>query len=288
MSGKKRIRKNYYKNSPAKRRARIKDRILLWMKCIFVVSVLSVMSICFIFCHDILTQCDYLKAKTIEIKGASRLSPQKIIDQAGIQTGENILSVNLGLTRLKLMAHPWIEDAEIFREFPSKIGIIVKEHTPLAVLEMGRNFIIDTNGNIFKEWEASDKMLVSDSLPVVSGLNYSDLNEQGKKRSISFRAVINALEIGNKTAAYIPEMSIKRINVDREIGLTIFAFDKVNMIKLGFDNYMDKYEKLNTVLNYLKQNGDFPYIDSIDLKDLNRIVMRLAVKDFSATNQKEV
>lgn len=284
MSDKKRIRKNYYKNSPAGRRARKKERILLGIKCFSGISVLSIMSVCFIFCHDILTQCDYLNATAIEVSGAYRLSPQHIIDQTGIKTGKNILSVNLAHTRLQLLAQPWIAEAEVFREFPSKIGIKIREHTPLAVLEMGRSFIIDTDGNIFKEWAGSDSILVPEHLPVVSGLTYSDLNEPGKQRSIPFKAVMNALALGNKTAANIPEMMIRRISVDREIGLTVFAFDRVKTIKLGYGNYPVKYDRLKMILKHLKHDGNFPYLETIDLKDLNRIVMRPVY----TANQKEV
>ena len=89
----------------------------------------------FILIHEIVTQCDYFAAEKVTIEGTQRLTHEQVARQARVRTGDNILSVNLSLARKRLLAHPWIADAEVSREIPSRLIIRVKEHTVLAVVD---------------------------------------------------------------------------------------------------------------------------------------------------------
>ena len=74
------------------------------------------------------------------------------------------------------MAHPWINDADVSRNLPNEISINIVEQRPFAILDMGRKFMINIRGEIFKEWSDSDP----GHLPMISGLEYSDLSVAGK------------------------------------------------------------------------------------------------------------
>jgi len=249
-----------------------------------VVAILTVMSFVFILGHDFVTQCDYFRADNITIRGVHRLSKQQILEQANINKGINILSVNLSIIRNTLLAHPWIAEAEVRRELPNIISIGIKEHKPLAILDLGRKFLINVNGEVFKELTASDP----DALPIVSGLQFSDLNIPGESRSTSFDAVMEVLRFGQKPDSILPNRIIRKIRVDRQIGLTLFAFDRGRAIKLGYHDYIDKYKRLESVLFYLKEKRCFPDFNSIDLNHLDRIVVNLVKDELSAGDHKEV
>ncbi|MDI6686649.1 MAG: FtsQ-type POTRA domain-containing protein [Desulfobacterales bacterium] len=263
------MRQNYYKNSLAKRRAKVIQRIISCFKIIVAVSLMTAMSVVFIFGYDLLTQCDYFRANSIIVKGTSRLSQNQIIKHSGIDQGINIFSVNLFATRKRLLAHPWIADAEVRRELPDGINIRIKEHKPLAVIDLGRKFLINDHGEIFKELAASDPS----DLPVIIGLEFSDLDVSGKSRNIPFNAVMHVLELGQKPGSIIPNKLLKVIRVDREIGITLYAFDGIKAIKLGYNNYPNKYERLKNVLFYMEKGHVFSDFDTIDLKNLDRIVV---------------
>ncbi|MDX2442035.1 MAG: hypothetical protein QNK40_15990, partial [Desulfobacterales bacterium] len=74
----------------------------------------------------------------------------------------------------------------------------------------------------------------------------------------------------------IPNKLIRKIMVDREIGITIYAFNKIKEIKLGYENYTDKYDLLKKVLLYIKNLNNFQDPVSIDLNNFNRVVVNLA------------
>jgi cell division protein FtsQ len=284
LLGRKRLRKNYYKNSNARKRNKMLKRFVFGLKLMAVGTALVFVSLLFVFSYDFLTQCDYFKAEELMVNGAHRLTQNQVLQQANITTGVNIFSVNLSKVRKRLLAHSWIEDAEVRRELPSGINIRVKEQKPLAVLDLGRKFIINTHGEIFKEMDKADHC----SLPMISGLEFSDINVKGESRSIPFDAVMKILGLGQKPESVLPYSLIKKIHVDREMGLSIYAFDDIKEIKIGYNNYTDKYAMLKDVLFYLEKNGGFSRLESIDLNNLNRIVVNPAKIESAARDHKEV
>ena len=282
--GRKRLRKNYYKNSDARKRNKMLKRFVFGLKLMVVGTALVFVSLLFVFSYDFLTQCDYFKAEELMVNGAHRLTQNQVLQQANITTGVNIFSVNLSKVRKRLLAHSWIEDAEVRRELPSGINIRVKEQKPLAVLDLGRKFIINTHGEVFKEMDKTDQC----NLPMISGLEFSDINVKGESRSIPFDAVMKILGLGQKPESVLPYSLIKKIHVDREMGLTIYAFDHIREIKIGYNNYPDKYAMLKDVLFFLEKNGGFSRLESIDLNNLNRIVVNPAKIESAAKDHKEV
>lgn len=280
-----RIKRNYYKNSHAKRRSQMLRHFIFCLKMMATITFLIVMSIIFILGYDLFTQCDYFNTNSLEVKGHQRLSKEEVIEQSQIYSGQNILSVNLSQARKKLLSHAWISEAEVRREFPNCIYISIKEHKPLAVLDIGRQFIINDKGAVFKEWRPTD----TDKLPVISGLDFSDLNVPGEAfHSIPFKAVMNVLQLGRNPESILSNRFIKRIHVDREIGLTLYAFNPVKAIKIGYDNYSGKYDKLKRVFSYLKKKQNFSDFNSIDLINLNRIVLNPVHNKSISIDRKEV
>jgi cell division protein FtsQ len=259
-------------------------RFVLGLKLMLVGTGLVFVSLLFVFSYDFLTQCDYFKARELVVIGTHRLAENQVLQQANISNGVNIFSVNLSKVRRRLLAHSWIEDAEVSRELPSGINIRIKEQKPLAILDLGRKFIINTHGEIFKEMDKADHC----KLPMISGLEFSDINVKGESRSIPFDAVMNILGLGQQPESVLPYSLIKKIHVDREMGLTIYAFDHIREIKIGYNNYPDKYAMLKDVLFYLEKNGGFSRLESIDLNNLNRIVVNPVKIESAGKDHKEV
>lgn len=270
MSEGKGMRKNRYRSALAKKRAIRMQHLTFCLKTAVVITVVSVASLIFIFGYDLLTQSDYFRAESLIVEGECRLTEREVVKQAGIERGINILSINLLMARSRLLAHPWIAEAEVRRGLPDEINIRIEEQSPLAVLDLERKFIINSYGEIFKEWDRSDP----DNLPIVSGLKPLDIDVYGKTRSIHFDAVMDVLQLGQKPESVLPNRLIKRIDVDREMGLTLHAFDPIRAIRLGHTNYPCKYNRLKDVFFYLNSKSCFSDFDSIDLYDLNRIVIK--------------
>jgi cell division protein FtsQ len=243
----------------------------------------------FIFVHDVLTQSDHFKARSIQIEGGRRLTAKTLASVAGVREGVNILSVNLSAARKRLLAHPWIADAEVRREIPSTLVIRVREHVPTAVVDVGKKFLLNTRGEVFKEWEPADPA----ELPVVSGLKISDLRVADRSGaaaalplaalgsgspplaalSRSMDAVLQVLTLGRERGSALSTRSIRTIRVDRELGITLQAYDEGKSIRLGYDDFASKFRLLADLLTFLKSQPGLMDFERIDLTDANRVIV---------------
>ena len=233
----------------------------------------------FILIHDIVTQCDYFAVKDLTIEGARRLSSKQVAHQAQVRVGNNILAINLSLARKRLLAHPWIAEAEISREIPSRLIIRIKEHSALAMVDFGQKFLLNHQGQIFKTFDPAERL----NLPVISGLELADLEVYSMTESsnparrtvdsLPFRAVMQVLDLGKQHGSILPNRIIRKISVDRQIGLTIYAFDRLKAISIGYSDYIGKYHMLAKLFSYFKRQRNLFDYDRIDLNNLQRIVI---------------
>ena len=304
MFKRKKPRKNYRKGAKPKQRFAFLGRFLIGFYVVVGIAALLATSGLFILAHDLITQCDYFSAKSLRIEGMQRLTGKQIVRQARVSKGVNVMAVNLSMVRKRLKAHPWIAEAEVRREIPSGLYIRIKEHVPLAIVELDRKYIINEQGQVFKEWTASDP----DTLPLVSGLQLADFKAQDKTGALApprlalrakpsqnnhpnarpLEAVMQILTLGKQARSILPNCNIKQIRVDREIGITLEAFKQIKTIVLGYHNYPLKYAMLKNILKYRKQKRNFPDFDRVDLNNINRIVVNPVRLKTPGGDQKEV
>jgi cell division protein FtsQ len=300
-------RKNRRKRKKAKRRFSFLRRFLLIFKIIFALGALAATSGLFVFVHDVVTQCDYFGVHKLVIEGHERLSQQQIADQAQVRKGMNVLAINLTVVRKKLLAQPWIAEAEVNREIPSGLTIRIKEHTPLAIVDLGHKFLINEKGEIFKQWSPEDP----NHLPVITGLQMADIaaydrhephetfyaanplpaDDQANNAQYHYSpldAVMHVLRLGRDSKSVLPNRLIKQIRVDREIGLTLYARTQVGIIKLGYHQYPHKYSMLKHIMMVLRKKRTLPVFDRIDLNNLNRIVISPRRSKAPSGDDKEV
>jgi cell division protein FtsQ len=281
---KKPIRKNYFRNSTARRRAQRRTRLAAAVRAVVGLTILAASSVALIFGYDYLTQCAYFEAQRIQVAGNQRLSAETVLKRARVGTGINILSVNLYLVRQRLLADPWIAEAQVSRELPDSLEIRVTEEKPLAVLDLGRRFLLNAQGEVFMELDGEKPA----ALPLVTGLEFPDLHLAGGGGSPSFSAVMEVLRLSGRPAAPLPISSIERIDVDRELGLTLHAFGGTKIIKIGFHDYPDKYERLRTVMVFLNRDGRLADYSVIDLNHSSRIVVTPARVNAPSGEHEEV
>lgn len=289
MLGMKRIRKNRLRR---RQPGRVRAAAAAAMKFLAGGFLMALVSILFVFCYDVVTQCDALVAQKITVGGIERLTREQICKQADIVEGVNIMAVNLGAARKKLMSNPWIAEARIRREMPDGIHIDIVEHRAVAVIDLGRRYLLDENGAIFKELDQSE----IDRLPVIQGLRYADIESErpsasesilkgstpasasavDTKEGSAFDAVVSVLRLGVSRGNGVAINDIDRIEVDKEIGITLHMRTDPNEIRLGFGDFAVKCDMLKRLLRHLEQStvAGWDKLETVDLIDPERVVIR--------------
>ncbi|MBI9074261.1 MAG: FtsQ-type POTRA domain-containing protein [Desulfatibacillum sp.] len=269
MLVRKKVRKNRYKKSTAPTKFRYKKLLLRCLVGAGSLASLALFAVFAILIYDVFTQSPYFEAKDIEIQGASRLAAHEILQQAKLELGANILSVSLKTVQDSLVAHPWIAKARVRRNLPNSMTISVTEREAIAVLDLGERFLMDTRGEIFKRCDASDPK----DLPVVTGLKFSDISVSGEKMSRAYKSVLEFLQVRKEYEWALPCSAIAGIQVDRDMGLTLVSSEPAFAVRFGYDDYAEKFMRLNQVLLKCSKEQGIQVV-LIDIVDVDRVVVR--------------
>ena len=282
-------RQNVSRRAAAARRRAWFGRLAGVVWAVAVAAMAVFVSLFFVFVHDVFTQSEHFKARHIQMEGGQRLDARTLATVAGVRQGVNVLSVNLSAARKRLLAHPWIAEAEVRREIPATLSILIREHVPAAVVDVGKKFLLNTHGEVFKEWEPTDP----GGLPVVSGLKVSDLRLADRSGAASSRglpelrasappaaapsrpmdAVMQVLARAGDSGSVLPAREIRMIRVDRELGITVLAYDEAKSIRLGYGDYAPKLRLLADLLAFFKAQPGMMDFERIDLTDPNRVIV---------------
>jgi cell division protein FtsQ len=279
-------RKNRFKKKRAGRKALLRDRVAFAARNLLGLLALVAASAAFIFTYDYFTQTRLFRAQRIEVTGQQRLTRSDVMEIAGVGTQANILAVNLTTTRKRLLANPWIADVTVSREIPSGLKFHIREEKPLAILDVGdgQRFLINTAGRVFKREDGSEK----NELPRVQGLGHADLPVQGQPATQAFKAVMSLFNLAEKADRVKLLSDIRRIQMDREIGATVYIGRDSRAVKLGFGRYREKLEALEQLMARLSSDSRLTRYRVIDLFDVNRIVITLASAKASDPDHEEV
>ena len=264
-------RKNRRKRDMGKLRRQWFGRLLAGLKLTGIVISLMAVSAVFMYGYAAVTQSEYFRAERIRVNGNQRVSEARVLSQAGVDIGKNLLALNLRLVRKQLLAHPWIAEARVAREIPETITIQVTEHEPLARIDLGRRFLINTKGRIFKEVQKEDPT----DLPLIEGVEYGDISLGGDELSPVMASVVALLDICREPASVIPYGEIERLRLDKEMGIALSLNGGRHLIKLGFDGFKTKLKRFERLRPVLEKNGKWRAYHIVDLNNPDRIVVRL-------------
>ena len=246
-------------------------RLVAGVKLISLILIMLAASALFMVGYAAVTQTNYFSTHAIEIQGQSRLSENEILEQAGIKRGDNLLAINLRVVRKRLLAHPWISKARVAREIPETIRIVVSEHKPLAVVDLGRKFLINRQGRIFKENGQKDPK----GLPLVTGIAYADISLGDDALTPAMQTVVEVLQRSQKKESILPYVEIRKLHMDAQMGITLNVWKQERKIKLGISRFEYKFQRLKKLLPHLKYNNKWEGFHAIDVNNPDRIVVQL-------------
>jgi cell division septal protein FtsQ len=90
----------------------------------------------------------YFLIREVRVDGGARVSAEWVESNLRPLVGRHILAVSLEGVQQRLSAHPWVASVELRRELPDRLGVVVVERMPVALLatDGGRAFL-DAEGH---------------------------------------------------------------------------------------------------------------------------------------------
>ncbi|MBI5062730.1 MAG: FtsQ-type POTRA domain-containing protein [Desulfatitalea sp.] len=244
------MRKNRFKSNRRRQPRSWKERLFVCLALTTLMIGLLGMSALCVVSYAAVTNAKYFQTQAITVSGQQRLTEDQVLRQAGIRLGDNLLALNLRVVRERLLDHPWILTAQVAREIPNALVIRIEEHVALARVDLGRKFFIDVEGRIFKEVAKSDP----DDLPLVEGLAFGDIRLGADPPASALAAVVQVLRICQSAEGPVSHGDIEKVQLDKELGVSLILKSDQRRIKLGFDEYEAKFERFKQLREHLAQN----------------------------------
>jgi cell division protein FtsQ len=112
----------------------------------------------------LVTHSPLLRARTVEIRGASHLTDAQVGRLAGVSSGTNVLYLDPAAAVARLERDPWVADASVTTDLPSTVRIAVRERVPVLAVDEGGSFrLLAGNGT------SLEKVDRDPGLPQVNG-----------------------------------------------------------------------------------------------------------------------
>lgn len=254
----------------------------LGLKLILSIVFLMLTAVFFILIHDLLVQGKEPAIRQISISGNRHLTRSEILNQCGIDKGDNILALNTHLAEKKLTAHPWVRSARIKRHLPRQITITVREHRPVARMDAtaGARLLINDLGVPFATAEASVKGNLS-HLPLLSGVGLDNADGSWRLSSplldkvMSLLTPINAPTIQVLHADPLTGISVELTHTNSSVTDPGAAPAPPVTLKLGFTDYGDKFRKADMISRFFHSRYPGTAVLTMDLYTPQRVVVTL-------------
>ena len=200
----------------------------------------------------------------VDVRGASRVPPERILAAAAIAPGTSIFRLDTGAVVGRIVTIPEVRRAEIVRELPDRVVISVEERRPFTLVHAGRLHWLDEEGRLL----GPSSEAVAPSVPVVSGLSEDELASMrtapGPKARAAIALIRALLRSGSVLAAEISE-----IDMSRREGPVLYTVDGVE-VRLGVENWEERLARLEGVLAQVATQD----VRTVDLRFRDQVVFQ--------------
>lgn len=211
----------------------------------------------------------WFRVDQVRVLGNQRVSAEQIVALSDIRSGVALFDLDLERIGNKIEEDPWVATAQVRRVFPGEIVIEVTERQPGAILSLGYLYYVDWDGEIFKLLAPSDRL----DYPVITGLTAEDLTTNpGQVRSRLQQAMGLLMELKGRKHLSLDDIS--EVHIDDRIGFVLTTYAGGVPIRLGFDGFGEKLDRLEKV--YRELRPQLAGLNYIDLNVADRVIVSLA------------
>ena len=199
----------------------------------------------------------------IDVRGASRVPIARVLAAAAIAPGSNLWTIDSRAVIARIEGMPEIRRADVVREVPNRLTIIVEERRPFTVVHAGRLHWMEEDGRVLGE----EARAVAPEVPVISGLSEDELatmrTSPGPRARAAIALIRALLRSGSALTAEISE-----IDMSRAEGPVLYTVDGVE-VRLGAEEWDERLARLEGVLAQVATQD----VNGVDLRFKDQVVL---------------
>jgi cell division septal protein FtsQ len=217
--------------------------------------------------------------KRIEIQPTGTFFAHSICQAAGIETGQNLWTLDLGRITNDLEKLPYVSSARVERHFPDKLSIYLHERQPVVKIvgintDLGtrETFYLDRDCMVLKPREGER---VPPVMPEIIGLTNAELQPGTQVDEDTLRRALEILDAIDKCDELHNSISIRSIDLSQPLSITMtttndlsitFRLDyidqQVSRLQQIFETFVDKQQRtLRTVDLTPNMNVPITFLD---------------------------
>jgi cell division protein FtsQ len=188
----------------------------------------------------------YFVVREVVVATSGRLGPAEVRGAAGITEGMSIWDVDARAAEARLRAHPWIRRAEVRRELPRRVTILVREESPLAILALRDGagtalYYVAAHARIVARVTADDPH----DYPFLTGFGTADLRPGETAGPRALRRALDLLRSAGHGEGLEP---VSEVHIDAARGPTLLLVRPAVPIEVGWGDFARKLDHLRRVL----------------------------------------
>ncbi len=256
MTRRNRIRKK--RNARPSRPGRSRRWLGSMGKAVLSLAVLASLTLLAYTVFQYLRQSTNVPLGEIKIIGSQHAAESELLKLAGVDFTTSLVNLDLREVSQRLRQHPWVEKAQVKRDWSRKALIIeVQERIPQAVLLLDELYLVDRHGEVFKQADSRDRL----DFPVFTGLRKGEVRKRDPKARQLILQALGLLSLLEGRRVFTPA-DVSEIHLSPEKGLTVYTLKGGIPIRLGTGDFSDKIDRLERVLPDLQPKAkDIQYLD---------------------------
>lgn len=212
----------------------------------------------------------YAVLERVQVNGLRYLDAARIQGRAGLEPGQDLLSIDLERVRARVLADPRVESAEVRRSGLRSIEVRVVERVPALAVSHGEPWEVDTAGVLL---EPLQRGVVAD-VPILTGADFSKyrpgtrLRSAAVQRGLAWAAVLsdNALRLAGQ---------VSEVDVSRDRVTQLVLMNGVRVIGTAWPPDTRQMSGLRATLADLQAKGMMP--GEVDVRIPDQIIVRDAL-----------
>ena len=159
------------------------------------------------------TRSPFFGVRAVRVRGNVHVQASELTARSGLLVGQNLFRVDLAAAARGVESSPWVISASVSRQLPSSIDIEVREHVPVARVQLGQAYFSDAEGKLFKR-VGDDDDVSSHALPLITGLARADWDAHRDDVLPQLRASLQLVSDWRDAGLAAEELTEVRVDAD--------------------------------------------------------------------------
>ncbi|MBM3889613.1 MAG: FtsQ-type POTRA domain-containing protein [Verrucomicrobia bacterium] len=237
-------------------------RIAIAMLGILLVGMLAFHAFAY-FTTEFFAKNPRYNVASIEVETDGKLKREQIIELAGMHEGQNIFTLDLAAIRNALETYPVIRRAEILRQMPNKVRIIVSERVPVAMFytrpQYGSprdsagsvSYLIDSEGVVMRPVELFTRP--EKRLPLLRNVNARDIRLGQRLRNEQVQRALDLVHLG-ETNGIVPYADYDWVDLSRD-DCVVMCTARGGRFTFSPTDFTTQLRRMKYILQHAKQRN---------------------------------